>query len=113
VRVCSRRCAPRGVHCICCRFANRLPMTVFTVDSTKARNAFASSELFAIVDDAVRVVGNLDSELVGRLGEPSQVRIINVERIDASFEIFYQPTGPMEVAIPEQPFDPLDLGEQP
>ena len=27
VRVCSKRCAPRGVHRICCFFTNRLLMT--------------------------------------------------------------------------------------
>jgi hypothetical protein len=35
VRICSRRCAPRLVHCICCFFTMRLLTTWFTVDSTK------------------------------------------------------------------------------
>jgi hypothetical protein len=35
VRVCSGRCAPRGVHCICWRLVKRLLITVFTVDSAK------------------------------------------------------------------------------
>jgi hypothetical protein len=36
------------------------------------------------IDDALGVVGKVDSELVRRLGEPSQVRIINTAHIDAS-----------------------------
>jgi hypothetical protein len=35
VRICSRRCAPRLVHCIYCFFTMRLLTTWFTVDSTK------------------------------------------------------------------------------
>src|SRR5712664_3041663 len=35
VRICSRRWAPRGLHCICGFFTMRLLMTWFTVDSTK------------------------------------------------------------------------------
>jgi len=35
VRVYSNRCAPQGVHCICCFFTMRLLIIWFTVDSTK------------------------------------------------------------------------------
>src|SRR5262249_11709937 len=35
-RVCKSRWAPRLVHCIDCRFTNRLLSTALTVDSTKA-----------------------------------------------------------------------------
>src|SRR5271168_593719 len=37
VRVCSNRCAPRRVHCICCFLTNRLLTTWLIVDSTKAK----------------------------------------------------------------------------
>jgi hypothetical protein len=36
VRIWSSKCASRGVHCICCRFAKRLLITAFTVASAKA-----------------------------------------------------------------------------
>jgi hypothetical protein len=36
VRVCSNRCAPRRVHCICCFLTNRLLTTWLIADSTKA-----------------------------------------------------------------------------
>ena len=32
VRICSRRCAPRSVHRICCFFTNRLLTTCLTAD---------------------------------------------------------------------------------
>src|ERR1700693_3940329 len=36
VLVCSKRWAPRSVHCICCFLTNRLLTTWLIVDSTKA-----------------------------------------------------------------------------
>src|SRR6202162_6356062 len=36
VLVCSKRCAPRKVHCICCFLTNRLLTTWLIVDSTNA-----------------------------------------------------------------------------
>src|ERR1700689_4947314 len=36
VRVCSSRCAPRSVHCICCFLTERLLTTWLMVDSTNA-----------------------------------------------------------------------------
>lgn len=45
VLVCSERCAPVRLHCICCFLAKRLLMTAFTVASTKAEDIRSPDQL--------------------------------------------------------------------
>jgi len=52
-RTCNRRCAPRGVHRICCFFTNRLATSWLIVDST-CRLQYFSSVISAILSAAAQ-----------------------------------------------------------
>jgi len=49
---------------------------------------------------------------MGRLGEFTQVRVADLQPVDVLFEVTNRCAGTMLVAMPEQPLDPFQLGQQ-
>src|SRR3954463_145515 len=113
VRVCNSRCAPRGVHCICCFLANRLLTTALTVASPKAEEMRSPDRNRSVVDQAVCIGGDVDSELVSCRDELGQVRIRDLQSGDLVLEAVDLIPDTIRIPMPEQPFDALEIIKQP
>ena len=70
VLVCSRRWAPRSVHCICCFLTNRLLTTWLIVDSTNAvLMVFPLTSTLPEVRDELAVIADVCFKLTEAVGD--------------------------------------------
>ena len=70
VLVCSKRCAPRSVHCICCFLTNRLLTTWLIVDSTNAvLIVFSLPSTLAEVRDELPIIADVCSKVIEAVGD--------------------------------------------
>src|SRR5208282_5727882 len=67
---------------------------------------------FAIVDQATGVGGDVDRKLLRGAGKLVQIGIVHLEPIHVIQEETDCLSGSMLIAVPEQPLDPLQFGQQ-
>ena len=65
-----------------------------------------------VVDQAAGVGGDVDAELVRRARELVQVGIVDLKRVHVVHEEADRFPRPVLVAVPKQPFDPFQVGQQ-
>src|SRR5664279_83733 len=107
VRICSSRCAPRGLQRICCFLTMRLLMTWFDRGfDERGGDGLAGESAFPVVGDGRGVGGEVAPELADRLGQFAR---LDADVGEIGGEVVDGLPGTEDVAVPEEPLHPLQL----
>jgi hypothetical protein len=114
VRTCSSKCAPRWVQRICCFLTIRWLITGFTVDSTNADEIVSP---WRYRSPSLGMNAWLTSIVVMEFAHGLEQLRLPLRWVDARVEVALQILddlqGPVDIAMPEMPFQALQLLLQP